>query len=234
MGADQESDGLGFRRADATALVAKSVFGACPFADPLLSEIVGNVIPNQRLERLEKFTRVLEGRLDGVHQTVFEERLKTTDGVDHLEDALHQAVRATTEERLKYIASVMVSGLTQEEIAHNQQKHLMWLLGQLINAEVLSLAWINTPRNEEFRKKHWEVVRPRSKEMGSSQETLDEATVYDAYKAHLVSLGLLRPRFKSVRKGEFPEFDKNTGMMKASGHQVAPLGRLLLRFVQPE
>ena len=46
--------------------------------------------------------------------------------------------------------------------------------------------------------------------------------------AHLARLNLLRPGLKRPRRGEFPEFDEKTGMMKASGYRVTPLGYMLL------
>ena len=105
MSKSQESDALGFKRTDAAALVAKSVLGACPYVGPLLAEIVGNVIPNQRLGRLEKFARVLEAQLDEVRRAVFEARLKSAEGVDLLEDVVIRYVMTThrtTENRLAW------------------------------------------------------------------------------------------------------------------------------------
>ncbi|MEZ4615392.1 MAG: hypothetical protein R2867_07745 [Caldilineaceae bacterium] len=59
---------------------------------------------------------------------------------------------------------------------------------------------------------------------GSSQEQVDQATVHKGYRQH--QLDLLRPRFKRPKKNEIPEFDENTGMMKASGYELTALGRL--------
>jgi hypothetical protein len=44
-------------------------------------------------------------------------------------------------------------------------------------------------------------------------------------------LGLLRRRFKTFKKGEVPEYDDKTGMIKAVGHEITPLGRLLLKSI---
>jgi len=46
-----------------------------------------------------------------------------------------------------------------------------------------------------------------------------------------VRLGLLKPRFKNVKKGSLPVFDEKTGMMKASGHSITRLGRMLLKYI---
>lgn len=67
--------------------------------------------------------------------------------------------------------------------------------------------------------------------MGSTQAELDKHAIYMSYTDHLVRLGLLRPRFRKPKKGELPEFDEKTGMLKASGYDVTPLGRLMLRYI---
>ena len=46
---------------DLIAIVGKSIVGVIPIIGPLLSEIVGTVIPNQRIDRLIKYVNVLNG-----------------------------------------------------------------------------------------------------------------------------------------------------------------------------
>ncbi len=220
-------------RVDALAVAAKGALGAIPVVGPLMAEVVGSIIPNQRLDRLARLVEILGRKVAGLDQTRIAQRMKTPEGVDLLEDAFQQAARALTDERIEYIANILRAGITEEQAKLSEKKFLMWLLGQLDDAEVILLAWLDRPtqRDEEFEKKHWHIVQPRAATLGSSQDEIDDATVYDSRKAHLVTFGLLRLRFRNVRKGELPEFDKKTGMMKASGHEVTPLGRLLLRTI---
>jgi hypothetical protein len=82
-----------------------------------------------------------------------------------------------------------------------------------------------------FFERHDSVLAPIIATMGSDQQTLNSATLQDAAKQHLIRLGLIRPRFKSPRKGEIPEFDGNTRMLKASNPWLTPLRRLLLRNI---
>jgi hypothetical protein len=48
------------------------------------------------------------------------------------------------------------------------------------------------------------------------------------YCDNLRRLGLLQTKYKKPKKGELPEFDEKTGMMKAGSDQISRLGRLLL------
>jgi hypothetical protein len=82
-----------------------------------------------------------------------------------------------------------------------------------------------------FMKEHQNVVGPMSTGMGAPQEDLDKAQLQESYKRKLIELGLLRPRFKKAKKGEVPEFDERTGMIKSSGLEITPLGRLFLKHI---
>ena len=56
--------------------------------------------------------------------------------------------------------------------------------------------------------------------------------IHEIYRAHLRRLGLLRTTYKKPKKGQLPEFDEKTGMMKAGSDRTTALGRLLLRYVE--
>lgn len=83
----------------------------------------------------------------------------------------------------------------------------------------------------EFWAKHGDALKEPTAYMGSSQEEIDKNTVFQTHKIHLTNLGLLKPRFKKPKRGELPEFDEKTGMIKASGYDSTSLGRLLLRSI---
>lgn len=59
----QEPDELNQQTTDYVTLAVKGALGAVPFAGSLLAEIAGNIIPNQRVDRLVKFARTLDDEL---------------------------------------------------------------------------------------------------------------------------------------------------------------------------
>lgn len=71
-------------------------------------------------------------------------------------------------------------------------------------------------------------MTPVAAVIGSDQETLDAEALYELARAELIRLGLLRIQFKRPAKGQLPEFDDKTGMMKARSRELTLLGRLLL------
>ena len=107
------------------------------------------------------------------------------------------------------------------------------LLEEIDEEQVIHLAasLLKNRRNRDFRKTHDTILKPMAVGFGSSRDTLDANTLQQMAKQKLVRLGLLKPNFKNPRRGELPEFDNDTGMIKASGHNLTPLGRMLLRYL---
>ena len=223
-------------RTDALVVAAKGTLGAIPIIGSIVAEVVGAIIPNQRMDRIARLLCALSERVANLDRSILEQRLSTPLGVDLLEDAFQQAARAVSDERIEYVANILKAGLTEDEAKIADRKFLMWLLGQLSDAEVILLAWYaKLPHHDQaFEEKHWPIIHPRAAHFGSSQDEVDDETVHQSRKAHLAALDLIHPRFRPVRRGEFPEFDDRTGMMKASGFDVARLGRLLLRTILPD
>lgn len=224
-------------RIDGLTSLAKGVVGAAPFIGPTLAEIVGHIIPSQRIDRIAEFVRLLDERVRGLEGETMQVRMQQPDNVDLLEDAFTQAARATSHERLEYIANVVANGLSAEELNHAETKRMLWLLGQLNDSEVVILrSKLATTREDfdvdaEFREKHTQLLAPDATCMGSSDDEFAEAALKTSYRAHLHDLGLTRKRFKKPKRGEPPEFDDKTGMVKANGADITRLGKMLLRYL---
>lgn len=220
-------------KTDLAVSLSKGILGAVPIVGPLMAEIVGHVIPNQRLDRLEKFLKILEAKAENVEERKLKERFKEEEFVDLLEDGMLHASRALSDERKEYIASIIEAGIKEDEFEAIQKKFILNLLSEMNDAEVIMLQSysIHPQDREEYFDKHRNVLTPPMATLGSSPEVIDDKAVFDAQKNHLERLGLLRARFKKPRKGEWPEFDDKTGMAKAQGYEITSLGRLLLRSI---
>lgn len=236
MGDSQELQ-LGNNTTDLIASVGKGVAGAVPVIGPVIAEVIGNIIPNQRIDRITEFIRLLDERLKHFEQARLDERFRQPEAIDLLEDAFFQAARATSHERLEHIANVVAHGISAEELNQAETKRMLWLLGQLNDQEIVilrgKLAMTNTDfkKDAEFRDKHESLLSPNMTTMSSDNREFEEAALKDSYRTHLHDLGLLQSRFWKLRKGELPEFDDKTGMMKTSGTDVTRLGRMLLRYL---
>lgn len=229
--ADSPLDGLEPKRRDHLVAVAKGLSGVVPGIGPIAAEVIGHVIPQQRLDRVVSVVQLLNEKLKDLDQEIIRARMNDEMFVDLLEDGIHQSARALTEERREHIATLLKNSLASDDLEHLREKKLLWLLGQLDDAELIMLRSYGVPHEQrrEFVDRHEAVVRGPSAHLGSDQEELDRATIHEASRRRLRDLGLIRLRFKKPKRGALPEFDEKTGMMKASGNQITPLGRMLLR-----
>lgn len=233
MEKDKKSESLAPNRSDYVVIAAKAALGAVPFAGSLLAEIAGTVIPNQRIDRIVRFAMELEKKLADLEQDRVRVHLSDDSFTDLIEEGLHQAARSTTDDRRQHIANIVANSLTSEDISFIESKHLLRLLGEVNDIEVIWLRFFLHPTmsgDEEFRKKHEQLLDPKVATIGSSQTDIDQETLQKSYKQHLVQLELLSERYKIDSKTKLPEFDSD-GRPKTRGYELTRLGRLFLRQI---
>ena len=234
MTADSSPDDLKPTTVDYVAVAAKAALGAVPFAGSLLAELAGTVIPNQRIDRIVRFASQLEARLTQVERDAIRSNLADENFTDLMEEGLRQAARSTTDERRAHIASVVANSLTSEHISFVESKHLLRLLGEINDIEVVWLRfYLHREMNgdQEFRSKHEDILSPVAAHLQSSQAEIDKEILQKSYKIHLCQLGLLRERYQMDPKTQLPTFDKMRGELKVSGYELSRTGHLLLKLM---
>ncbi len=219
-------------KADGTDIrvsVLKGLAGIVPLAGGILAEAL-NAVPHQRFDRVVAFIEVLAGRVATL-ESEKAARINTPQGLDLLEDCGNQAARSMSDDRLRELATFMANALNDDELRYEQSKRLVTLFGQLTDFEVLILRGYAFSASEDsvFWDRHGSSLKVPSAHMGSSDAEIETQLIHNSHKQHLSQLGLLKPSFKSTGKGEVPDLDTGTGMLKAIGHQITPLGRLLLK-----
>src|SRR5437870_1294450 len=134
-----QSEELENQKKDWAVSVSKGVLGAMPFVGGLLGEVVGWVIPNQRMDRISRYVAQLEEKLGQLDKEFLSHRLTSPETIDLLEDSFFQAARALIDERRKQIAEVVKQGVTEERIKVGQCKRVLQILGDLTDFEILLL-----------------------------------------------------------------------------------------------
>jgi hypothetical protein len=218
---------------DYLASGARAALSAIPFAGSLLAEVAGSIIPSQRVDRIADFAAKLEERIVDLEEVQVRNELHDEEFTDLLEESLTQASRAVSDDRRKYLASLVATSLTTEAVQHSEAKHLMRILGELNDVEILWLRYYLVPTiggDEEFRELHKDVFEPVTAAISSSLEELDDHALQQSYRDHLVRLGFVR-EFLQKGKDGLPEFDRMTGQPKVSRWQASQLGTLLLRSI---
>src|SRR5690606_28838317 len=95
--------------------------------------------PNQRINRVVSFATHLQKRIADLEQDRVRAHLTDENFTDLVEEALRQAARATTDERRQHIASVVAAGLTTEDVSFIESKHLLRILGETNDLEIIWL-----------------------------------------------------------------------------------------------
>jgi hypothetical protein len=214
-------------KTDITVSTLKSIVGIAPFIGPALQEAFETFIPNQRLDRLAKFAIELDNKLNGIAKEQINIKMKQESLIDLLEEATIQSTRALSNERISYIASIVKKALTEEEISNIENKHLLNLLKELNDIEIIWLRFYLVPTingDEDFRKKHNNILEQIYLTLGSEQKEIDKSAIQNSYKEHLSTLGLLKKKV-SIKVGG------DTNEIETKGYEITPLGKLLLKQI---
>ena len=150
-----------------------------------------------------------------------------------VEEGVYHATRAYSAERIKRIASIIANGISGEEKKEAEASRMLKILAELEDEQIIVLAYhLDKNRHDDnFYEAHANALEPKIDHVGCGIKQSDEATMQEMAKQQLVRLGLLQPIFRKPHKGDIPEFDSNTGMIKASGYRLTWLGSMFLRYL---
>ncbi|MGS2743588.1 hypothetical protein ACU6TU_08325 [Halomonas sp. LS-001] len=226
----KNSDGLDDKLVDKLVSIGKGASGLVPMVGGSLAEIIGNVIPGQRAERVSKYLRALSERVEHLETTVQESLLQNPEKVDLIEEGGYQAARATSDNRIEMIVEAVSRGLTLDDAELVRRKRLLSLLGELDEDEMVLLNAHGRAYGGNDGNPFSDVKRPHSVHLGSSIEDIENEHLYESGPNHLLRMGLLRKNYGNVKKGQLPEFDPKKGDFKHHV-EISQLGRMLLKEI---
>ncbi|MBU1000959.1 MAG: hypothetical protein KKE73_00365 [Proteobacteria bacterium] len=210
------------KASDIIAIVAKGGLGAIPVIGPLAAEIVGRIIPNQRLDRLEDTLKRFRDNLDDEGLGMFKANMDNPEFIDLFEEAMLQAARALSDDRRENIARILKSGMTDEELNHMTKRRILEAFERTNDAEIILLQSGARKLNEdnEFKKQHEILFHiPDQTITGRPLEPseAEAATMSKVYLKNLITLGL-------ISDSSFePDFI-----------QLTSFGRQLLKYINNE
>ena len=148
-----------------------------------------------------------------------------------IEEGFRQAARSLSDERRHYIASLITNSLSSESISYAESRHLLRILNEVNDIEIIWLRFYTMGGDKEFWETHRNVLEPVPETFGSPQETLDKHTLQESYKEHLFQLKLFERRYRMDHNTKEPAFDEWTGTQEVEGYEITSLGRLLLKEI---
>lgn len=221
---------------DIVASAMKSAAGILIPIGPLLNELIGYTIPNQRIERLIKYSTQLEGKIKNIDNSLLKLALQDENFTDLMEESVRQAARSLSDERREYIASIIANSLKPETIDYIESKQILKILGEINDIEVIVLRYHLCPLyagDNEFRQKHETIIKFKRATIKSTQSELDKAALHNSYRKHLVHLGLLKPKYETIQYKDntyLPIVD-SSGLQQITRYEITGLGLLVLRQI---
>jgi hypothetical protein len=209
---------------------ASAGVSALPLVGGVLGQALNDVIPNQRIERIVKYIRLLESRLEAIEEKRVRTLLNDPVKQDLVVAGGSQAARALSDKRLKYIARIVANGIDNEEVENIRKSRLLRLLSELDDDEVAILNAYGSTYAKGGTGSWDKVRRPDPPTMGGPSKAVDDTKLYEAGTEQLFRLGLIEQKFSFVKKGELPEFDTRAGRFKGR-FEISYLGRMLLREI---
>lgn len=211
----------------------KAVVGLVPCIGPFLSEFVGAVIPEQRVDRLVKYTKILDEKIQSISHNLLEVAKSNEEIIDLIEEGFIQSARAITNERREYIANVVCNGIADSLKNVEDSKYILKLLSELNDQEIIWLRFYLYPGidiDNEFRLKHQNILQPISREIGINETSIQKAAIQDSYKNHLERLNLIYLNFQIDKVSKQPKLDTK-GKPKVAYISLTPLGKLVLKQI---
>jgi len=199
---------------------ARGLIGQIPFVGSLTVELLNVTIPNQRQERIEKLLNILSQKTFNISEEELRSKFNSTDFIDIFEDVLRQSIRATSDTRLEYLASVLKNGIDSKKFDHLQNKRLLEILEKINDIEVILLRSYSlrddTSEYQDFMNKYSDILDVKEdQENNESPEThdKDKQIFIRHYEDNLISLGLVGVNQNNERFPTTTIPDLTTGLL---------------------
>lgn len=125
---------------DYLVAAAKGALGALPWVGGFLGELLGTVIPNQRLDRLVDFATQLDRKLQAAEVSIESLSSRQDASAELLEEAMRQATAPSSQMRRAYLANLVATGVQEAGTSAMRTSHFLRLVAQLSDLEILMLA----------------------------------------------------------------------------------------------
>lgn len=219
---------------DYSVALAKGIAGIIPNYGSVLGEIIGSIVPNQRIDRIAKYVKQLDERLSLIPLEKLNKLIENEQFLDLIEESFYMSSRLMSDQRREYIINIIINGIEAEELEMIQSKQLLKILNELNDVEIIWLRYYLNPTiggDEEFREKHKVIFDDRKNYSHKNEKEFINYILQDSYTEHLARLGLISHQIKMDRDKGVPKFNRNTGKPETSYISITTIGKLLLKKI---
>lgn len=220
--------------ADISAMALKGVAGIIPVFGGFVGEIVGNLIPDQRIDRIAEYVELLNAKFENLPGGLIEKLRNNELFIDLIEESFIKTSRAITKERRLYIVNIVEHGMSDEEADINNSKYLLSLLSDLNDSEVIWLRYYHERTitdKQNFQLQHPNILGRVQPVIGDSIDKKRLAAIQESYTEHLERLSLVERHIRMDSKMGVPKYDTFTNKPEVSYTEATLLGRMLLEYI---
>ena len=123
--------------ADIGGALVRGALGLIPGVGSIVTELVNEMVPDQRHERVRDYLVRHDQRLAAIEEADLWRRVREPENVDLFEEGAIQSARALSDERKAYIANLVASGIKGDEAERLQAKRLLRLLREVDDRQII-------------------------------------------------------------------------------------------------
>jgi hypothetical protein len=227
------STDLNTTKIDYAVSIARGVVGAVPAVGAIFSEIISEIVPNQRIDRIVAVLIELDKRLTEAEKRHF---ASNEYALNLFEDGMLQAARSLSERRNRYIAVFLKKCGEVNAAEYNVKKKLFYILEELtdLDIEILLSMEHGNSRNHEHDLRP-DFVSDAQYRRFSDEEKFKYDSREETWGLHLSLLkrhGLIEPEYdKYDQTDPTRHLDEKTGLPNILRYRVTGLGKVFIRSI---
>lgn len=229
MGEPTQDEELERNWRDLLVSASKGALGIVP-GGSVLAELITEVIPNQRMDRVIKFVRILDARLTTVEGEIRARAIQEPGFADLVEASIVQSASFDSVDRYTYLSNLIVNGIEHGGWQFLRDLHFLQVLGQLNDAEVIWLKYYSIRDFHEqkaFSERHNDVIIYSTYPAGAPRHIVEPVLTAKSYQNHLHRLGLVALKQEIRFEPQRPEPIN----IEERGYEINALGMHLLQRI---
>ncbi|HPE14946.1 MAG TPA: hypothetical protein PLT65_03845 [Bacilli bacterium] len=215
---------------DIVVSATSATLGLIPYVGGFLSEIIQNVIPNQRQDRIVKFITSLNEELEQmkISQEELKEKYLNLRYCNFTYSCFRYVCNEVYDEKINYYKHLLLDAISKDESNLIHLERILNILSKLDYYEIQYLRFYSDCNlggteimNDVVNKIGFNILQP-SYYMGMQQDKMDEETYKQITLNNLCNEGLLAREIKI------------SGRTERYSYKITTLGRLILRKIGAE
>jgi hypothetical protein len=219
---------------DKAAYLIKSIGGALPYFGSWIAETLVTIIPNQRQDRIIIFLKELDKRLNDLPDELINELNGNPKFIALLEESVEQSARINTQERIEYLASIVIYGISDEKIELEESEYILSLFKLLTDVQVIWLKYYSLylpAFQKPYYKTHENILKRKMAFLGASSDDLKQEALQQSNSDHLVRLGLVEEEFDYDSSTKQLVIDSSKKKPKVRNKTITTLGKTVLSHI---